>query len=352
MKICLLAPANNPHTQKIAYTLQQKGYEISICTFHHATLSGIDVKYFPPLISPFGKLNYILNSRLIANFLSEIKPDILHAHYVSSYGVAGLLTGFHPYIISVWGKDIYDAPNNIILRRLVKKALANADCVLSTSKTMAEQTKKFVTNKEILVTPFGIDLTKFYPCADKKFNKFIIGTARILAPKYGIKYLIKAFAIFLKEVPDAELCIAGEGIQKKELISLSNNLGIINKVRFFGYINPNKIPEFLSHLDVFCMPSIKESESFGVVALEAQACGVPVIASAIGGLHETIIDKKTGYLIPPKDPAAIAEKIQFLYQHHKIHLQMGQSGKAFVKANYNWSNNIKIIENAYHKLSC
>ncbi len=308
MKICLLAPANNPHTQKIAYTLKQKGYKINICTFHNAYLPGMDVKYFAPLINPLGKINYILNSQLIKKFLKVIKPDILHAHYVSNYGVVGYLTGYHPFIISVWGSDIYDKPSNIILKHLIKRALASCNKILSTSKTMAEQTKKFVKSRDIIITPFGVDLTKFYQRERKNSNKFAIGTARGLVPKYAIRYLLKAFAIFSKENPLSELHIAGEGPQKKELIRLSQNLGVSNKVKFYGYINPDNIPEFLSMLDVFCMPSVEESESFGVAVLEAQACGIPVIASKTGGLHETILNGKTGFLVPPKDPKFIAEK--------------------------------------------
>jgi len=188
MNICLLAPANNPHTQKIAYSLKKRGYKTSICTFHNVYLPGIDVKYFPPSICCLGKINYLFNSQLIKNYLKNVKPDILHAHYVSSYGIVGYLTGFHPFVISVWGKDIYDAPDNIVLRYLIKKALANCDRVLSTSKTMAEQTIKFVRNKEVIDTPFGVDLTKYYNRSKKKTNKFIIGTARGLVSKYGIKY--------------------------------------------------------------------------------------------------------------------------------------------------------------------
>ena len=350
MKICLLAPANNPHTQKIAYTLQQKGYEISICTFHHATLSGIDVKYFPPLISPFGKLNYILNSRLIKNYFKEIKPDIVHAHYVSSYGITGYLTGFHPFIVSVWGKDIYDAPKNIALKYLIKRVFAKADSILSTSKTMARQTKKFVVNKNVTVTPFGIDLMKFYPRQRKGFSKFVIGTARIIAPKYGIRFLIEAFAMFLKDAPDAELHIAGDGPQRNDLISLSQRLRIATQVKFLGFIDPEKMPVFLAGLSVFCMPSVDESESFGVASLEAQACGLPVIVSAIGGLHETIKDGKTGYLVPPRDTKSLTDKLLLLYRSKEIRETMGNNAISFVKRYYNWIDNFRKIEKIYHQL--
>ena len=350
MKICLLAPANSPHTQKIAYTLKQRGYKINIFTFHNARLPGIDVKYFPPLISALGKINYMLNSQLIKKFLRIIKPDILHAHYVSSYGVSGFLTHFHPFVISVWGSDIYDAPRNVLLKHLIKKALSNSDRVLSTSKTMAEQTEKFVKNKDIIVTPFGVDLTKFYQRKKKKSKKFIIGTARGLVPKYGIRCLLKAFAIFSKENPLSELHIAGEGPQKKELIRLSQNLGVSNKVKFYGYINPDNIPEFLSMLDVFCMPSVEE-ESFGVAALEAQACGIPVVASRIGGLHETILDGKTGFLVPPKDSKSIAEKFIFLYKNNETLITMANNCVNFVKQKYDWSKNFEVITKVYDDLT-
>lgn len=348
MRICLLAPANNPHTIKIAYTLIDKGYEVFICTFHNARLDGIVVKYFPFRFGLLGKVNYLLNYPLIKTYLKEIKPDVLHAHYVSSYGVVGMLTKYHPFIISVWGMDIYEATMNLFLRYMIKKSLKNADYILSTSDTMAKRVKYFV-EKNIIVTPFGVDLSKFYLRPKKIKGKFIIGTARRLMAKYGVDYLIKAFSVFANSAPDAELHIAGDGPQKNELVALVEKLKITPKVKFYGFVAPQLIPEFLSNLDIFVMPSISESESFGVAALEAQACGVPVIASKIGGLHETIIDSETGYLVPPKDINALVQKMQFLYKNREQLAIMGRLGVEFVKKKYNWKENIILIEKIYEK---
>lgn len=130
--------------------------------------------------------------------ITEFKPDILHAHYASSYGLLGALSGFHPYIISVCGSDVFDFPNTSFLHKIVLKYnLSVADKILSTSNVMAIETSKY-TNKEIIVTPFGIDLDKFKPLSVKTiFNKenIVIGTITILEEKYGIEYLIRAFAI-------------------------------------------------------------------------------------------------------------------------------------------------------------
>lgn len=351
MKICLLAPANNPHTQRIASSLADKNYEIYICTFHKGSLSNVHVKYFPPSFTLLGKINYILNVPLIKSYLKKIKPDIVHAHYVSSYGVVASLIDYRPYIISVWGKDIYDAPNNILLKFLIKIALQKADCIFSTSETMAQKIKQYVSEKNIVITPFGVDLTKFHPAKHQRRIKNIIGTARILAPKYGINYLLKAFSLLVETVQDVELHIAGDGPQKKELVELTKSLGIEGQVKFYGFIEPNNMPAFFSKLDVFCMPSIEESESFGVAALEAQACGIPIVASAVGGLHETVIDTKTGYLVPPKDPQAIADKLLHLLCHQELRQQMGQKGREFVENHFHWSENIKIMENIYSTIS-
>jgi len=349
MKICLLAPANNIHTQKIAYSLLHDGYEVTICTFHNAKISGVKVIYLPPIISIFKKLNYIFNIPRLKKIINDINPDILHAHYVSSYGVVGYLTNFHPLIISVWGSDIYDTPKNPILKFFIKLALVKAEAILSTSKTMARQTQRFVSGKEIVVTPFGVDLSKFYPTKRQDNSKFTIGTARKLARKYGIEYLIRALSIFLKEVDNSQLIIAGNGPQKNELMNIAKKLGIEKSVKFLGFIHHDRLPKIIANMDIFCMPSILKSESFGVAALEAQACGVPVISSNIGGLSETIIDGKTGFLVKPKDPHAIVDKCLFLYKNPVIRKNMGEEGRKFVTKYYNWSENIKIIKRMYRK---
>ena len=295
-------------------------------------------------------LPYIAHIPRIVKYINSIKPDLVHAHYVSSYGVVGSFLQYHPFIISVWGKDIYDATNNIILKSLIKRALNKCDYIMSTSATMAKHTRKYTINRNLRITPFGIDIQQFRPLKKQKRDKFIIGTARILAPKYGIHYLIKAFALFTKQMPNSELHIAGDGPQKNELIMLTKALGISHKVTFFGFVERIKIPEFISNLDIFCMPSVDQSESFGVAALEAQACGIPVIASAIGGLLETIIDNKTGFLIPPANIHAIVKKMHYLYNSKEVRRAIGRAGRQFVSKHYNWNDNILLIEEIYHRL--
>lgn len=350
MKICLLAPANNPHTQKIALSLRDKGHQIFICTFHNSRLPGISVKYFPSVCSCLGKLNYLLSVKNIRHFINQINPHIVHAHYVSSYGVVGYLSRFHPLIVSVWGMDIYDAPNNIILHYLIKRTLNAADRVLSTSHVMKKQTQRFTDRNDIIVTPFGVNTQRFCKKKISYQRRFTIGTARILAPKYGIEYLLRAFAQIQQRIPDAQLLIAGEGPQKTALQKLARELQLNEKVTFLGFVQPHKMPAFFSNIDIFCMPSISESESFGVAALEAQACGIPVIASDIGGLLETVKNNETGFLVKPKDSSEIAQKAIYLFKNSGKRTEMGEAGIVHVKKQYDWYKNINLIERVYQQL--
>ncbi|MGC8870836.1 MAG: glycosyltransferase, partial [Brevinematia bacterium] len=115
MKICLLAPANSVHTLKIAYSLKESNNDVFIISFHKPRVKDLEILYIPPIMSPLGKLNYLLHIPKIKKILEQSHPDILHAHYVSSYGFVGSLLNYHPFIVSVWGSDIFNFPKKSFL---------------------------------------------------------------------------------------------------------------------------------------------------------------------------------------------------------------------------------------------
>ena len=136
----------------------------------------------------FTKLNYLKAFPTIKKIIQEFKPDIMHAHYASSYGLLGALSGFHPYILSVYGSDVFNFPNrNFLTKYLFRFNLRRADKILSTSRIMAKEIRIY-TEKEIEVTPFGIDIDFFKPLkVENIFNKddIVIGTIKRkqLSPK-------------------------------------------------------------------------------------------------------------------------------------------------------------------------
>ena len=214
---------------------------------------------------------------------------------------------------------------------------------------MAKKTQRF-TKKEIIITPFGVDINQFRPNLNKsKDGKFIFGTIKSLYPKYGIRYLIEAADILKDKINDFELWIAGKGSEEQYLKDLTKQLHLKDKIKFLGFLPHHKVPEILRKMDVFVVPSIWECESFGVAAVEAAASGLPVIASNLGGLSEVIVQNRTGFLVSPKSPKEIAEKIFFLYQNKKARQEMGKSARQFVIENYVWEDNAKIMLDAYYR---
>lgn len=215
-------------------------------------------------------------------------------------------------------------------------------------------------NKYIYVTPFGVDTKIFTPQkASSERKEVIIGIVKRLEEKYGIKYLIVAFKYLIdylinigkKDLSNSlKLIIVGEGSQKEELMKKSNELKITNKVQFPGRISHKEIPDWLNMFDIYCAPSIYESESFGVAVIEASACGLPVVVSNIGGLPEVVDDKITGFLVSPKDPSEIAQKLMHLIFNPNLREKMGEAGRGKVIKLYDWDENVNHMVNIYQQI--
>jgi glycosyltransferase involved in cell wall biosynthesis len=125
-------------------------------------------------------------------------------------------------------------------------------------------------------------------------------------------------------------------------------LGLEDTVHFVGFVQRDRIYPFLQEHHLMVMPSL--TEAFGVAALEASACGRPVIASNVGGVPEVVLDGTTGILVPPKDPHKLAEAIINLAQDARAREKMGKAGYEFVKQRYSWERSLDMMGDLYERL--
>lgn len=365
MKILLLGDGGSIHLKKWAISLKKEGFGIGIFS-----LSEFDAEAYTDLgilvLSKGKQFDHIAHKEdgklikgLYLSKLTSLKrairqfaPDILHAHYASSYGLLGALTGFHPYIISVWGSDVYDFPlKSFLHRQMLKFSLKTADKILSTSHVMARQTNKF-SGKKITVTPFGVDTAVFRP-VDRGLlfakDDIVIGTIKTLEDKYGIEYLIGAFNINVQRHPELplKLLIVGEGSKRKQLEDLAAKYSLTDKVTFTGKIAHAEVVKYYNELDIYVALSTLDSESFGVAIVEASACAVPVVVSSVGGLPEVVIQDETGLIVDKKDTQAAAEAIERLILNPELRKEMGERGREHVLSVYDWDLNLRQMSEIY-----
>ena len=289
------------------------------------------------------KVSYLFYIAELKRVIRDFRPNIIHAHYASSYGTLGALSGFLPLFISLWGSDIYDFPRrNFIARAIVKYNLSAATLILSTSNTMAKEAGRY-TGKEIRTLPFGIDLEKFraLPQSDQKQpGEIVTGTVKALEREYGIDILIRSFAKVCERNPDQKirLKIAGGGSLEKQLKDLATATGFGNRIEFAGRLNHHEIPSFLRQLDIFVALSV--SESFGVSVIEASACELPVVVSDAGGLPEVVDNGITGIIVPVGDVEQAAAAIGKMVNDAELRVRLGANGRKKVEKMYNWRHNV------------
>lgn len=352
-KICFLADAHSIHTRKWVQYFSHLSNEIHIISMRNTDYvyeSNVHVHVLRN--SSANKLSYILLIKAVKKLVKDINPDILHSHYATSYGLYGRMCGFHPFVISVWGSDVYEFPKgNKAKQLLLKYILKGADKVCSTSYDMAEQTKKYY-NKDIVITPFGVDIDKFKCNTPILNNAYItIGVIKGLEKVYGINYLIEGFSELIREYhgnKELKLLIVGDGTEKIELQTLVNKLEINSRVTFAGNIDNEKVPEYINKMDIVCLPSL--SESFGVSAVEACACGRPIIATQVGGLKEIIFDNYNGYVIQQNSSEDIKLKLIKIIGNEVKMKEFSKNARTLAQEKYNWFDNAKIMNDIYIKL--
>lgn len=358
MKILLLAGANSIHTIKWANGLQNAGHQIYLIS-QHPLMHELDkrVKYFE---LPFkGNLGYFTIVSKVKKIIKEVEPDIINAHYASGYGTTARLIGFHPYVLSVWGSDIFLFPKKSFIHRwLVQKNLSTADRVFSTSYCMAEETNKLISLKnDIAITPFGVDENSFLNNRQYKNSgflnkdKIVIGTVKSLKSVYGIDLLIKSFALLLTKLKNTHphlvdfltLRIVGGGDELENLKSLADQLNISNLIEFVGQINHKDVPNELAKLDIYV--ALSRSESFGVAILEAGLNQCPVIVSNVGGLPELVKNHHTGFIVETENTEQAAEAMYTLITQPRLIAEYGKNAQQHVLANYTWKASIiKMID--------
>jgi glycosyltransferase involved in cell wall biosynthesis/phosphoheptose isomerase len=358
------AGGQNVHVAALAEAAARRGAEVVVHTRRDdpdlpervEVAPGVVVHHVdagPPTVVPKdGLLPYMdtFAERLVAAWRTD-RPDVVHAHFWMS-GHASLLAArehavpvvqtFHALgvVKRRYQGDDDTSPEQrfAIEREIVRRA---DEIVATCTDEVFELVRLGAANSKLTVVPCGVDLARFTPDGPRRRRR--AGLRRVLCvgrlvQRKGIGNVIEALA----ETPDTELVVAGGpprdqlavDPEAQRLTAVAERCGVADRVDLIGQVSRADLPALMRSADVVvCAPWY---EPFGIVPLEAMACGVPVVASAVGGMIDTVVDGVTGVHVPPRDPERLAGVLRALLDDPERRAEYGAAGVRRARRLYDW----------------
>ncbi len=316
--------------------LSRRGHEVHIIAYEmpfrlentdHIHFHQVNLREYPLFPHPF--LTIEITAKLV-EVVDRYSLDIIHVHYalpnalsaVLARGITGnvrIVTTVHGTDVTVWGKE----PS---LQPVIRYGLEQSDAVSAVSQNLKNEVyTSFGLEKRVQVIPNFVDTRVFSRLPDSPLRsqlardseKIILHVSNF-RPVKRLQDLINAFFRLQRRNPGTRLVLAGDGAEREPAEKLVQDLGLASQVTFLG--TRAELVQLYSAADLFVLPS--EKESFGLSALEAMACRVPVVATETGGLPEVVEQGKTGLLVPVGDVEALSTSMAALLGNPALHAQM------------------------------
>lgn len=358
VRLLIVADSSTTHTHRWAQWAASEGMIVTVLSPFSDPIDGVRVVKFPPekkWYHRIPKARMLLDLIPFRRLIRQINPQLIHFHFVSEGGRAFYWDRVRvPMVASTWGQDvIFDQGPDPRAAASLRRILAKCRVVTATTHQLARETAAYMpAGAPIFVIPFGVDLRRFEGEGSgfgvQGSGNVTLGFVKWLKPKYGPDVLVEAFARVHAQRPGTRLVMAGKGEMQEQLQKRVNDLGLADCVSILGRVDHDKVPALIRSFDIMVMPSVYESETFGVAAIEASAAGVPVVASRVGGVPEAVIHGQTGLLVPPRDIEALAKACIELIDDAPRRKSMGEAGKRFVKKYYSWPQNTRLMAQVYH----
>ncbi len=293
----------------------------------------------------------------LAALLADLRPEVVHNHMYRAELVGtraaialGEIGRLRPYVVStVHSSRVRSEEDRQQLRILTPRM----DRLIAVSRSIVEKLEQEGRDTApIELIHNGVDLERYDhqgPCCTLREEYGlpaegpIVGVVARLEPEKGHPTLLEAWPAVLAAVPDATLLVVGEGGRRDALEELTAALGIAHRVVFTG--RRDDVPAVTAALDIAVLPSYREA--LGLTVLEAMALSRPVVASDVGGIPEMIEDGRTGLLVPPRDPAALAAAIIRLLRDHPLADTLARNGHDMVHERFCIELMVRAVEAIY-----
>jgi len=345
--------------------LAGRGHEVSFISYEAPLRLGSlpeRVSYHEVEIEQYPLLKHFPYTLALASKMAEVvelqELDVLHAHYAVPFGTAALLAkqivADRPLKVAMTlhGTDITLVGNNASFKPVTRMAIESADAVTVVSNWLRDETyRQFDVDRDLEVIHNFIDPERHEgePCAciprcSSESRKTLMHISNF-RPVKRIRDVVTIFAK-VNDAIDSRLILVGDGPDRPVAHKTAKELGVLDRVKFVGVVD--QVATLLNAADLFLLPS--STESFGLVALEAMASGVPVIASDIGGIPEVVEDGVTGFLAPVGNVEGMAARAIELLRDESERRKVGRAGRQRARDHFNYEAIVPQYEAMYERL--
>jgi glycosyltransferase involved in cell wall biosynthesis len=289
------------------------------------------------------------------------QPDVIHGHWAIPTGPAVVAAARKlgcPSVITMHGGDVYvnheqgyNFPTRWYVRPVLRRTLRGASGLTAISDDCRTHALNAGANAETIeIIMNGADLRRFSPgeANVSDYGRQMVFACRQLIPRKGIRFLVQAVAMLKTDYPELQLVVAGDGMERDSLETLSRDLGIEDRVHLIGWVANADLPTYFRSAIFSVIPSIEEG--FGIPAAEAMGCEIPVIASDAGGLPEVVEDGVTGFVVEKASADALAAAMRKLLDDQDLRRRFGAAGRQKALAEFDWLATARAMESMYEKL--
>ncbi len=350
LKICYMGDAASPHIAFWAQSFARLGHEVHVISPNNAEINGI--KVHPTKTGHHKAINFFLTYLTIRRLIKKINPDLIHAHYLGTFSFLGALTGFHPFIGTVWGSDIdVFGEKNYFTESMLKYILKKSDLIEVADKT----TKHFlidkykINNKKIDFPYWGINTEDFRP---KKYKKSIdVLYLRKSSNKYAADVLVEAISLVEKKFPKVKFTLIRDPnhLKVEDLIKKHN---LEKNIKNLRWVSHKEIP-FMLNSSLIYVDSFHRNTpggGMGITAMEAMSCELPVVLADNPGVSDYIKHGYNGLIYKGGDYKELAECMIKLLESKKLREKLGKNARKTMIDELDWNKISQKIEKKYFEL--
>lgn len=349
LHLALLGDANSVHLQRWAREMVERGLRVSVVTARPAPIDGVDTQVvLPPVLR---SSSWLWRAGTARRALAALAPDIVHAHYVTSYGYLGARARRRPLVMTAWGSDVLVTPrHSALLRVLTGWTLRRADVVTGDSIDLVEAIAAYRPRRAPLLVHWGVDRTRFAPVAWAEKPRFEVVSLRSWEPNYRIDTIVAAWALLRRRRPASgmHLHLLGGGPLQAALQRQLQQLGIGDSVTLHGRLDDAGMAAVLARAKVSV--SVPDSDATSVSVLESMACGLAVVASGLPANRQWL-GADPGLLLPTVSAETLADVLQALADDDARARRAGRANHARIAADGDRSVQMDRVVALYRELS-